>query len=171
MELERIRLNGDIDLESLKDNEEFNTLILKISALVIQNHQKEKLECFRNIVINSIKGTANPNFDTKAMYMRLVDELTVSHLTILIFLDNPKQYFRNSEMSPPNCSNGIVALIVESLSAYCFSKDSVLRIVHELQNKGLINLFNATIIVKSHDYIKSYTTEWGRDFIEFISEN
>jgi hypothetical protein len=159
----------NIDPESLHSSEEFNSLIMKSSLLVIQNHQQEKLSCFKNIIINVLKGTPH-DFDTQIIYLTLVDDLSVAHLNVLIYLNDPEYWYSMHNHSIPLNSNGIIALIMNAFNKSITSKEFALRMLVDLQNQGLIKHFNPGLIIKSNNYIKSYTTPWGRDFIRFISQ-
>lgn len=168
-EIDCLKRKRNIDLDAIKSNEEFNTFLMKTSLLVIQNHQKEKLECFKNITLNVLID-ANHDFDRQMMFLDLVDSLTVAHLQVLLYLNDPENWCKAHEQTLGSDSQGIIGLLIGAFKDRLDSKDFALLLVSELQNQGLIKKFNPTLIIKSHNYIQSYTTKWGKQFIDFISQ-
>ncbi len=72
------------------DNPTFQTTFKKAIRIADVHNQQEKLEAWRNAVLNS----ATPNFpkdDIQAIFLKWIDEFTVSHirlLRMLHYLDN-----------------------------------------------------------------------------------
>lgn len=79
----------EFKIENLAKNEAFVTTLLQASQIAIRNHQEEKLEALKNAVANSALPE-RPETDLQLMFLRLVDELTVSHINLLSFFNNPQ---------------------------------------------------------------------------------
>ena len=84
-------LEQQIDTVSFVDNETFQTTFKKAIRIAECEHQQEKLEALRNAVLNS----AIPNSfedDIQAIFLRWIDEFTVSHIRLLRMLDDIYNY-------------------------------------------------------------------------------
>lgn len=84
----------NIDFNILKnklDNEEFYSIFLKILNRSIANHRIEKLNAFRNILINNILSEENV-YDEVSFFIRLTDELTIDQIKIMNFFYNAYFY-------------------------------------------------------------------------------
>lgn len=84
----------NIDFKILKnklDNEEFYTVFLKVLNRSIANHRIEKLNAFRNILINNILSEEDV-YDEVSFFIRLTDELTLDQIKILNFFYNAYFY-------------------------------------------------------------------------------
>lgn len=77
--------------ESLILTDEFAFLFEKCFKGVAENYQKERLEAFRNILVNSAIGIELSE-DEKDYFLNLVTSLSVLHLRILHFMAKPTQY-------------------------------------------------------------------------------
>lgn len=84
----------NIDFNILKnelDTEEFYTVFLKVLNRSIANHRIEKLNAFRNILINNILSE-DEKYDEVSFFIRLTDELTIDQIKILNFFYNAYFY-------------------------------------------------------------------------------
>lgn len=72
-------------LDDLKTNDEFQTILIQASQAAFRTHQQEKITALRNAVVNTAAGI-NISTDLKQLFVRYVDELTPSHITLLRFL-------------------------------------------------------------------------------------
>lgn len=80
-DLEHIDLNI---LRNKLDNEEFYTIFISVLRKSIVNHREEKLNAFRNILINNIIENESI-YDEVGFFIRLTDELTIDQIKILNF--------------------------------------------------------------------------------------
>jgi len=167
--LAKLESDKKINLTELQSNEDFNTIITRATVLTLQNHEAEKLEAFRNITIKNALGE-DLNFDLQMIFLRLVDELTVTHIQILNFLDNPKKWYETSIRSPNSQSLGIVLIIQNAFPSLLHEKELVKQLINELQTAGLLKTMSLRVIVKGEDNLVSRTTKLGKDFINFIGD-
>lgn len=72
-------------LDDLKTNDEFQTILIQASQAAFRTHQEEKITALRHAVVNTAGGI-EISIDIKQLFIRYVDELTPSHLTLLRFL-------------------------------------------------------------------------------------
>ncbi len=107
------------------DNPTFQTTFKKAIRIADCEHQQEKLEAWRNAVLNS----ATPNFprdDIQAIFIKWIDEFTVSHIRLLRMLHYINNY--NYEQFLANLPDLEENRIFDN------------QILLELTNKGLIKL-------------------------------
>lgn len=93
----------DFSLASLKENPCFTTMLIQSFDIAKRNHQEEKLEALRNLLLNS----ALPNSiedDMKLLFLDWVDELKISHINLLYMLDDPSRY-RDGYIDLPDLEN------------------------------------------------------------------
>ena len=72
------------DIEKLRSDERFITIVVQSTTVAIKNHQQEKLLALRNAIINSAKYS-DLDEDLQLLFVRYIDELTPSHLKLLTF--------------------------------------------------------------------------------------
>jgi hypothetical protein len=63
---------------------------LQATSIALRNHQEEKLEALKNVVVNSVLPSSVDD-DLKLMFIDLVDELKVLHLRLLRMLYEPER--------------------------------------------------------------------------------
>ena len=99
-DIERLQeqMRGQVNL----DNPSFQTTLMNALQIVIKNHQQEKIDALRNMVLNSALPNA-PMDDIQFMFLNLIDEFTTWHLTLLNYcndLDALDQYPDKSSLFP-----------------------------------------------------------------------
>ena len=83
----------ELDLKRLSENEAFVSAVIETTQIAIKTHATEKLAALRNAVLNIAIGAA-PDEDVQAIFLRLIDSLTPSHLRLLRFLQQPSLYVK-----------------------------------------------------------------------------
>ena len=90
------RLQNQVD-EAIIQTDEFAFLFENCFRGVAENYQKEKLEAFRGILINSAIGV-NLSEDEKEYFLNLVNTLSVLHVRILKFMSKPIEYLSENKI-------------------------------------------------------------------------
>ncbi len=89
---EALESRSDADLARLIDelaaDESFVTTVQEATLVAVRTHQEEKLDALRNAVLSSALPNA-PEMDLRSIYLRLVDDLSPTHLRILSILADP----------------------------------------------------------------------------------
>jgi hypothetical protein len=110
---------NDFSIESLESNPLFTTMLIRSFEIARRDHQKEKLEPLKNLVLNSLfQNTVKE--DIELVFLDLISELKVSHLYFLHLLHEPNKVEVNSLNELENN---------KSLYAYCLK---------QLIDKGLV---------------------------------
>lgn len=87
-------------IEELSDNENFATMIVKTTELAMKTSKEEKLK----YLASALKGSISTNLseDKMIIFMALLEKYTVSHIRLLSFFRDPKEYI-GIEIEP--CGN------------------------------------------------------------------
>ena len=169
-----VRLEQKVEgfkIESLAENDKFLTCILEATQIALRTHQKMKLECLRNAVINTaIMGAIDD--DKINMYLYLIQVFGENHLKLLLFFRNPKQFFENQRITPPSFFSGSPLTLIEiAYPDLKGEKEYLNKIVIDLYQNGLINTKSLSTIMTESEMYASRTTNFGNEFLLFISSN
>lgn len=171
--------NFGYDLENLASNEKFVTVFVQATRIAAQNHQKEKLDALRNGIVSS---ALNPDIsdDLQLIYLRFIDELTPSHLSLLKFFVVHRRKISKLKSYP-----AIFDFIRTSSSKQenVLSRDAFKMLLGDLSARGLIrvsqdiddfeDIYAASSILseETDDSLpRILVTQIAKDFIRFISE-
>ncbi len=83
-------------LDDLKTNDEFHSVLIQATLAALRTHQEEKITALRNAVVNTAAGI-DISSDLKQLFVRYVDELTPSHITLLRFLSENETKLAQTE--------------------------------------------------------------------------
>jgi len=177
--LKRLEDQSQIDVEELAQNEEFNTIITKAILLAQQNHQKEKLEALRNIVLNSTEwlNKGEPIFDWSHKFLMIVDQISPLHILLLKTFRYPAKAARQRNVNfdeMVSASNKEVFFKIypnlkdrSALAIQCWK---------ELYSFGFVALDNFTKseemesmpYLHNHGKLLPQTTDFGNKFLDMI---
>lgn len=165
-------------IEDLSKNESFITTILNSTQSVLRNHQKEKLEALRNVVLNSAISVEK---DVHSIFLGFVDVLTPLHMKLLkIFGDPPTkgeyeklpQELKKLYYSHPFFHfSDLPADLAKAFDEFRGKENIVTIILKDLSSKDLVAL---QVLDTSHDMAGDFgipsakITEFGKQFLNFI---
>lgn len=94
-----------LDVRGLSTDDRFlDTLIAATNAATNTAHA-EKVQALRNAVLNSAETESRPDEEMSVRFIRLVDEMNPTHLRLMSYFEDPKQWFdREVASSPPGLS-------------------------------------------------------------------
>lgn len=157
-------------LENLKDNELFITILMQATQIALKNHQDEKLMALHNAVINAAIYS-NIDETEQLIFLNYINELSVWHIKILDFFNEPIKYIDNNNLHI-NDNNIIVNdLIDNAFPNLRLKKELVIKIIKDLYNNTLINISDINYTYKKVNYPMSLTTKLGKEFLKYISIN
>ena len=167
------KLERDIDgfkIENLQKNENFISVLLSATQIAMRNHQEEKLEALRNIVINSVfdnTATAHENF--QQIYLNIIDRYTPLHILILRFIENPESFiptYRGMKTNElPFAWDLRDAFKTTFPELHCID-EYYEQIIRDLTSDGLIK---SEKVPKREKLMKPKVTELGNQFLDLIS--
>lgn len=93
------------DVEDIKDKinfykintDEFAFVFEKTLKGVIDNWQKEKIDCYRAIFVNALTNNNDISDEEQELFIQMLDSLTVRHIKIMAFINK-----QNSCQTPPS---------------------------------------------------------------------
>ncbi len=84
---------SDLSIDDLMKNEAFTSFLLQATPIALRNHQQAKISVLKNALIS----VGNPEFsdeDLAFQFLRYIDEITVSHFSILKYIFNNADKFK-----------------------------------------------------------------------------
>ena len=144
--------------------------LLYATQVAMRTHQKEKLDFFRNAVINT---ALNPEIDEnlQLLFINLVDRYTLWHLIILQISANPRKYAeRNGIKYPFWTLDDSEDKIEIHFKDFKVSNTLFDHINKELKSDGLVQsdsyFFRG---IPEEELYRPRLTEWGKQFLQFIN--
>jgi len=161
---------AELTPEKLAENDAFVTVAMQASQIALRNHQQAKLEALRNAVLNAALPNP-PQEDEQMIFLRLIDQLTPWHLTVLSLLDSPVRWMeRNGVVNPGWGMGGASTVLEHCLPDLRGQRDTYDQIVRELQSDGLIGQGQFLhVTMTGGGMVESRTTDRGKRFIRFIT--
>lgn len=164
--LQRLELEG-FDIQKLSESEEFLTIALQVYNIALRTHHEGKRLALMNSMSNTPKLTIDENI--KLMYLSYIDEFNEWHLRILSFLDKPSNHF-NDTNKPNFYSGSKLGLLSTAYPELSSQKEICKQIANDLYSKGLIVYNSLTTTLSEQGLWQSGTSDFGRQFLRFISE-
>ncbi|TLF44741.1 hypothetical protein [Maribacter aurantiacus] len=163
-------VKDDINVNYI-ETEEFSFLFEQSIKSVSENYQKEKLEAYKAILINSLLPNEY-NEEQKEFYLNLVGSLTVIHLKILNFAQDTFAYLRKNEIEPKSITGSLENSLKQIFSDYDFN--TIIMAINDLYQYGLVNIDTSNIrtmtVNRGMDIVgDKRTTESGDKFVDFIT--
>jgi hypothetical protein len=161
------RLNDIIDKDYIT-KDEFAYMFEQAFRGVAQNYQKDKIEAFRGILINSaIRQDVRQ--EEKEFFLNLADNLSVLHIRILKFLANPRDYIKEQEIYPNSIQGGFRDIFRTLMpETYMSIIESAFG---DLYQMGFINtdksIFHTMTAASGLQLIGDRVSDLGKKFIEF----
>lgn len=78
----------------LQNNENFISVVIKVSRIAAAEHQEAKLEILRNVILNVAIGI-DIEEDRQFIFLRIIEDLTPSHIGLLKKVMDPNKVFRD----------------------------------------------------------------------------
>lgn len=119
----------------------------------IENYQKEKIDLYKAIFINSLTDKLSLNDEEKEIFLNLANDLTVRHIKIMAILRK-------------NNSGELTQVVKTSFPDY--DQGSIFYIMDDLRNKGLVHQ-KGTLYDDSLSNNFNQLSKMGKRFVEFIT--
>lgn len=169
LELEK-KIDG-FSLSKISENDEFITSLIYASQIALRNHQKEKIKALQNAVLNEAL-LINIEQDKRLMFINFIDDLTPSHLKLLLFLNDPKKWALDRNIKFPKWDEIAVSLgtaIEYSIDDFKGERDFYDQLGRDLFLRGLLTSDSFHHIDTADILLKKRTTDLGVKFIKYIS--
>lgn len=158
--LQELESSG-LDLERLRENEEFLSTILYASQIAIRTHTEEKLVALRNATLNVAIGQA-PDSALQSIFLNYVDMFCDWHILILKLFQSPPK----SELLMGALENVLLNAYPELRNERALY-DALWR---DLFQRGLVGTESLQSTMGAIGLSQRKTTEHGDKFLSFINE-
>lgn len=168
-----LQKTSGLTVDELMKNEAFTSFLLQATPIALRNHQKEKITTLKN----ALASVGNPEFsdeDLAFQFLRYIDELTVSHLTILRIISSRADVFKEVK----SMQQAFEQLILEDQTD--ISPLVARTYLRDLDSRGLVNAIDLEdlpdfeskavyIAAEQTDRHPLQLTELGEKFLSFIA--
>ncbi|MCL4501573.1 MAG: hypothetical protein M1438_06915 [Deltaproteobacteria bacterium] len=152
---------SDLNIERLRENEHFISILLHASTIAMKNHQDEKINSLKNILLNSI-STKSISEDIQFTFLNLIDEFTPTHLKILYdihegFCWSPLVSFRDYDVNLE-----FSRILLRQYEDFKHQGDFVFQVIKDLISKNLLATFYVQISerLNNGEFIVFGYSEW-----------
>ncbi|MGI4760605.1 MAG: hypothetical protein ACRYF0_07865 [Janthinobacterium lividum] len=88
--IKELQSRKGFSIDDLRDNEEFITLLIQATQAATKTHLRSKQLLLKNALIAATSSSVN--FDSKQLYLGLVDRFSPSHIALLSSINRIKQH-------------------------------------------------------------------------------
>lgn len=163
---------NNINIEDLKDNENFISAVFYASSIAVKTHSKEK----HAILLNALTNTAlvaSADETKQTIFLNLINEFTDLHALLLEFFHNPEEKITQLENSfnTKFRSGSFMQLLKEYYKDKHFDEEILELVVNSLYSNKLITINNQNITTNMtrDGLLTKRTTTTGDEFINFIT--
>lgn len=161
----------EIDFSNLSQNEQFIDAVIQATSFVIKTSEKEKVSALKNAVINTALNEC-PDKTKSHVFLNLIDRFTVWHIKILLFFDNPKQWFAKAGQTPPSLLMGSMSGVLKEAFPSLKGQDELTDVIwNDLHDVGFHQSSGLKTMMSGDGILAERTTQLGKEFIHFISEH
>lgn len=157
--------------------DEFAFMFEQCFKAATENYQKEKLESFKAIIINSIINDRIENYE-REFFLILTNSLTVLHIKILKFLCYPHKYLADNNISESLITGDFRRFIPKIFEGIMIG--TIMMAFDDLYKYGLIkinsenikNIKTSNIFITSEsgfELLDDTVTEYGAQYYGYIT--
>jgi len=149
-------LSPEAFFRTLQKNGNFFSIVMKATRIAIFEHQEEKREILKNVILNVAAGI-DLDEDRQSIFLNIIEDLTPSHIALL---RKDNEWLRG----------GTKEQWLDTYPEYSHDKDLYNLLVEDLKSKNLIAIENIHVpgINEPVKWGKKLTTI-GKQFVDFIT--
>lgn len=168
-QIHRLQEERGIPVEELAGNADFLDAVATATRIAEITSSGEKRRYLANALFNVGAGTSvGP--DKQAIYLRYLEELTPTHMTMLSLLADPPRFLEDRSIPWPNLMMGGLGSIVDRALPELYADKPLLETVTgDLQRYGLAQNPGLNTVMTGDGLKAGRVTAKGREFVEFIS--
>ncbi|MFR3216427.1 MAG: hypothetical protein ACLTWE_08045 [Dysgonomonas mossii] len=167
--IKELESKGEINYEELQNNELFLDVVLQATSLALKTSEKEKIQAFKNVILNSALGELTDETKIK-IFLNQIDNFTTWHIKILHFIDDPQEWFTNAGIRPKEYMAGSLHSVIIDAFPELSNQDALLDIIwNDLSTAGFHRTGSLKTMMSSSGLYVSRTTDLGKEFLSFIS--
>lgn len=167
--LRKLEQSKGVNLEDLQNNDVFLDTVIQATQLALRTSQEEKLEALRNAILNATLDDF-PEVAMQQMFLNFIDFLTVWHIRLLTFLNDPAECATEKGIDYSSTLMGGMSRFIETVFPELGGRrDLYEQWGNDLHSRGLIVTNNFQVTESGHDLVRSKTTALGKQFLEYIT--
>jgi hypothetical protein len=168
--LQALEDKGEINLNSLKYDDQFIDVVLQTTSFALKTSEKEKIDAFKNAVLNTALNDA-PSITVSQIFLNQIDRFTALHIQILSLMNDPQEWFRKANKPVPTfyTTSSIFAVIGTAFPEIRNDVDLVKLIWEDLRLAGLQTTNGVSTNMSAEGALEPRTSQLGREFIAYIS--
>jgi hypothetical protein len=168
--LQKLAAEKKITLDTLKDDPAFIDSVLQATQAAIRSHQQTKRDALRNAVLNSALP-GSPDSSTQLMFISFIDRFTEWHIRILSLFSDPPRWATKHDVGLPEISvGGLSHILLHAFPELSGREPFYWQIWTDLNGSGLLNTPSMGGTMTWNGLVAKRTTEFGDQFLRFISE-
>ena len=169
--LKELEANGQIDCNQLKEDDQFLDIVLQSTSFALKTSEKEKIQCFKNALINAAKGEC-PDKTRTQIFLNQLDNFTTWHIRIIKLIDNPNDWYERQGKRPPSYMMGSISSMLKDAFPELKSQDELIEVIwNDLESVGFHRTGNVKTTMSGNGVLSERTTEFGKEFLEFIANS
>lgn len=166
-------LSPEAFFRALQKNGNFFSIVMKATRIAIFEHQEEKREILKNVILNVAAGI-DLEEDQQSIFLRFIEYLTPSHVDILRKQTDPMKVFRDDglteeEIKAKGRSVGIGGMWKQVFPEYIDNMDLYDLLLDDLKSRNLITVENTHVQGIDKPVKWGKLTIIGGQFVDFIS--
>jgi hypothetical protein len=155
--------------------EDFAYLFEQTFRAVSVNYQKEKLEAYKALLLNSLIEI-DEDSETKEYFLYLLNSITVTHLVCLKVIYDPTSWMSNRKMQIGPLVRKSRPLDDLRFLLPMYDSMQIIAIINDLSTHSLVSLPKGTESLYEEDEVRlgvlsNMLTELGRSFLRFITKH
>lgn len=160
--------------ESLQDDERFISFLYQATILALKNHQRQKITALRNAIVSAAKPE-QVSEDVAFQFLRYIDELSTTHLSMLACLDkHGGQFARMKKLEHAYREfQSYLGSAIERAAFRSFLHDLDARFlirIGDLQDFSEYASRESFLLVDKAEKRPLEVTTLGRSFLSFINQ-
>lgn len=156
---EQLRMLKDVQLQQLKDNQMFATVVYIAGQLALKTDEAK-----RQLLANAVANTPScpMSEDSVVIMLNCIEKYTLRHLRLLRFLQNPKEYKKKDYF----LTTSTMQIYYDYYSNDNEALDRI--IVRDLESDGMITSGSLFGMASVDGCFEKKTTKLGDSMIEFF---
>ena len=163
------KLQDSIEAKTIETNE-FAFIFEQCFRGVAENYQKEKIEAFRGILINSAINNNLTNYE-KEYFLNLVNTFSILHIRMLKFMARPIEYLNENKIPSEQIQGGFSNFFQIAIPGVDI--ELIKSAFGELYQYGFLNtntgIFVTTTSNQGLQLLGNRTTDLAKKFINFCT--
>lgn len=160
-----------INLDELKENDEFIDIILQATTFALKTSEEIKIDAFRSAVVNAAIGES-PDKIKSHIFLTQLNRFTTWHILLLGFINNPVEWLERNNKTQLNLMMGSLHSVIIDVFPELKGNDELLDIIwNDLESSGFHNSGSIKTMMSGGGLYSARITKIGKEFISFITDN